>query len=356
MVNLRSVWLSHEQDPNINTFGDARMLSKITGLVRAVIALIVACIACNPAPGQEASSHAQPGTQWTVEQIQQAVAPMRAGRRLKPQSWPNGAKVAVCLTWDMDNDSWLLAAGNTEPVVLSANEYGAREGLRRILQLYDRYEIPATFFVPAVTGILYPEVISELKRRPQHEIGIHGWIHENLPKINNRAEESRLLQQTIEFWTKALGRKPVGYRAPDWAFSAYTLDLLREAGFEYDSSAMAMDEPYELVSHNHPTGLVELPVNFGLDDVSMEPPNWEPPELAFKEFQDEFDQAYQEGTFFMLTMHPMITGHRSHLIYLDHLIAYMKAKPGVWFATAQQVADYVRPAASERNAASKRQH
>jgi peptidoglycan-N-acetylglucosamine deacetylase len=284
----------------------------------------------------------QPGAKWTDEQIRAAVAPMRAGKRLTPKTWPNGAKVAVCLSWDLDNDSWLLAAGNTEPVVLSANEYGAREGIRRILKLYDRYDIPASFFVPAVSGMLYPEVIAEIKKRPRHEIGVHGWIHEHLPNLSDRAEEARLLKKSQDFWIKTLGKKPVGFRAPDWAFSAYTLDLIREAGFEYDSSAMAMDEPYEINSQGKPTGLVELPVSFGLDDVAMEPPNWEPPELAFKVFQHEFDEAYQEGTYFMLTMHPMITGHRSHLIYLDRLIAYMKTKPGVWFATAQQITEYVK--------------
>jgi len=317
------------------------MLSTATNLPR-VIAIAVTCLVSTLVFGQEQKPAIQPGTQWSDQQIKDAVAPMRAGRRLKPASWPNGAKVAVCLSFDMDNDSWLLATGNTEPVILSANEYGAREGLRRIMELFDRYDISGSFYIPAVSGMLYPEMITEIKKRPRHEVGIHGWIHENLPKLNDRAQEERLLHKAIDFWTKALGKKPVGYRAPDWAFSSYTLDLLRQAGFEYDSSGMAMDEPYEIVSHGKPTGMVEVPVNFGLDDVAMEPPNWEPPDLAFKEFQDEFDQAYKEGTFFMLTMHPMITGHRSHLMYLDRLIAYMQSKPGVWFATAQQVAEYVK--------------
>src|SRR5256884_5478178 len=46
------------------------------------------------------------------------------------------------------------------------------------------------------------------------------------------------------------------------AFSKYTLDLIRKAGFQYDSSAMAMDEPYELLSNGRPTGMVELPVDW----------------------------------------------------------------------------------------------
>ena len=316
------------------------MPSKPKRSLRQLACLAAALIFCTMVHAQEQPKE-QPGTKWTDKQIQEAVAPMRAGKRLTPKAWPNGAKVAVCLSWDLDNDTWLLAAGSTEPVALSANEYGAREGIRRIMNLYDRYDIPGSFFVPAVTGMLYPEVVAEIRKRSRHEIGVHGWIHEHLPNLSDKAEEARLLQKAMDFWAKTLGKKPVGYRAPDWAFSPHTLDLIREAGFKYDSSAMAMDEPYEIDSHGKPTGMVELPVSFGLDDIAMEPPNWEPPELAFKVFQDEFDEAYKEGTYFMLTMHPMITGHRSHLIYLDRLISYMRSKPGVWFATAQQIAEYV---------------
>lgn len=301
------------------------------------------------AHSEEQSSQAQPGTRWNDEQIQQAVAPMRAGRKLTPKSWPNGAKVAVCLSWDMDNESVFLARGKTAPIALSDGEYGAREGLPRIMELYDRHEIPGSFYIPAVSGLLYPEIIAELKKRPQHEVGIHGWIHENLVDLNNAAEEERLLRKALDFWTKALGKKPVGYRAPGWAFSPHTLELIRKAGFEYDSSAMAMDQPYEIVSHGQSTGLVELPVSWILDDYpyfSMPSAALPSPELIFKTYQDEFDRAYEEGTLFMLTMHPMISGHRSHIAYLDRLIVYMKSKPGVWFATGQQIAEYVKQQSS----------
>jgi peptidoglycan/xylan/chitin deacetylase (PgdA/CDA1 family) len=286
----------------------------------------------------------QPGTKLTDDQIKATVAPMRSGRKLTPKNWPNGAKVAVCLSWDMDNDTFDIAAGNTAPVVLSQGEYGATEGTQRILALYDKYDIPGSFYIPAVSGLLYPEMIQEITKRPRHEIGIHGWIHESLPDIDDRAEEERLLNKSIEFWTKILGKRPAGYRAPAWAFSKYTLDLIRKAGFQYDSSAMGMDEPYELVANGQATGLVELPVDWILDDYPYFISNGAlpAPELIFKVYQDEFDVAYREGTMFMLTMHPMVSGHRSRIIYLDKLIAYMKSKPGVWFATGQQIADYVK--------------
>jgi len=67
--------------------------------------------------------------------------------------------------------------------------------------------------------------------------------------------------QAIEYLTKAAGKRPVGYRAPAWAFSEHTIGLIRKAGFLYDSSLMAMDEPYELMSNGEPTGLTELAID-----------------------------------------------------------------------------------------------
>jgi peptidoglycan/xylan/chitin deacetylase (PgdA/CDA1 family) len=313
------------------------------------IRLLITCalVWSTPALVRVQEKKPQPGTKLTDEQIQKTVAPMRAGRKLTPKSWPSGARVAVCLSWDMDNETFEIAAGNTAPVVLSQGEYGATEGVQRIMGLYDKYNIPGSFYIPAVSGLLYPAMIQQITKSGRHEIGIHGWIHESLTDIDDQAEEERLLNKAIDFWTKSLRKRPVGYRAPAWAFSRYTLDLIRKAGFEYDSSAMGMDEPYELLANGQPTGMVELPVDWILDDYPYFISNGAlpSPELIFKVYQDEFDQAYKEGTMFMLTMHPMISGHRSRIVYLDKLIAYMKSKPGVWFATGQQIADYVKQSA-----------
>jgi peptidoglycan-N-acetylglucosamine deacetylase len=109
---------------------------------------------------------------------------------------------------------------------------------------------------------------------------------------------------------------------------------------------MAMDEPYELLANGQKTGMIELPINWIADDY----PYYEPqaggslpdPELVFEVYKGEFDVAYQEQTLFVLTMHPHISGHRSRIAALDKLVIYMKSKPGVWFATLEKVADYVK--------------
>jgi len=287
-------------------------------------------------------------TQWTEEQITRAVANVRAGKKLTPERWPNNSRVAVCISFDVDNETLSLSRGETAPVTLSAGEFGANPGLPRVLELLDSHNISASFYIPAVSAMLHPQMIQEIAKRNRHEIGVHGWIHENLQEMNSSAEEERLMKQAIDYLTKAAGKRPVGYRAPSWAFSEYTLGLIRKAGFLYDSSMMAMDEPYELVAGGQSTGMIELPVDWTLDDAPYlgRTGILPSPELIFKTYKEEFDLAYEEGTMFMLTLHPHIVGHRSRISHLDKLISYMKSKSGVWFATAEQIATYVKEAAA----------
>jgi peptidoglycan/xylan/chitin deacetylase (PgdA/CDA1 family) len=314
-------------------------------------------IAVTPAPrpagAQQQTPPPQPGTQWTDDQLRAAVAPARVGRKLTPKSWPNGARVAVCLTFDVDNESWLLAGGQTSPTTLSGADYGAQSGLPRILALLDRHQIPATFFIPAVSALLHPEMIPAIQKSGRHEIGVHGWIHEFPPAAGSAAEEERLMNKAIDFLTTATGKRPAGYRAPSWAFSANTLALVRKAGFLYESSLQAMDEPYEILSNGQPTGLVEIAIDWTLTETPYlgRGGTLPSPGALFALYRDEFDGAYAERTMFVLTLHPHVAGHRAPMKYFAELVSYMKSKPGVWFATAEQIARYVKANAEARGTA-----
>jgi peptidoglycan/xylan/chitin deacetylase (PgdA/CDA1 family) len=296
------------------------------------------------AAAQQQGLPAQPGTRWTDDQLRAAVAPARVGQKLTPKSWPGDARVAVRLSFDVDNESYLLARGETSPTTLSAADFGAEAGLPRILQLLDKYQVPASFFIPAVSALLHPEMIPAILKSGRHEIGVHGWIHESLVALNSESEEERLLNRAINYLTEATGKRPVGYRAPAWAFSRHTVGLLQRSGFLYDSSLQAMDEPYELVSNGEPTGIVELAIDWTLTETPYlgRGGTMPSPELLYQLYKEEFDGAYEQRTMFVLTLHPHVSGHRAPLHHLDQFIAYMKSKPGVWFATGEQIARYVK--------------
>ena len=287
-----------------------------------------------------------PGTRLSLDELRKQMFHVSAGRRLKPTSWPNGARVAVGLSFDVDNATATLSQGVLDYEVLSRGEYGAVDGLPRILRLLDKYQVPASFFIPAVSAALHPDMIKQIQASGRHEIGVHGWIHERLPLLNDEREEQRLLTQSIELLTKMTGKRPTGYRAPSWQFSFWTMQQIKDAGFLYDSSLMASDDAYELLLDGKPTGVIELPIERILDDAPYfgGGANGSNPSIdaVYEVFESEFNVAYEERGLFLLTMHPHIMGHRSRVALLEELIDHMKSEDRVWFATHEQIANHVR--------------
>jgi peptidoglycan/xylan/chitin deacetylase (PgdA/CDA1 family) len=311
-------------------------------VARAVILAIALAVFVRA--DQQAGGANQPGTKWTEAQLKEAIGLARVGRKLTPKSWPNGARVAVALSFDTDNEAPLLRDGTTSATSLSASEYGAASGIPRILDMLDRHKIPATFFVTGVDAMIHPEMVAGILKSGRHEIGVHGWIHEFTPRLSAE-EEERLLDQAIDYLTKVSGKRPLGYRAPSWAFSPVTLDLILKKSFLYDSSLQALDEPYEVMSRGKLTGLVELAIDWTLTETPFLGQNGRMPvpELLYKLYRDEFDGAWNERTMFVLTLHPYVSGHRAPMKHLEELVTYMKSKPGVWFATCAEIANYVKP-------------
>ena len=289
---------------------------------------------------------AKPGWQWTYDSAMTVVNAVRAGRSLKPVAWPNGARVAVLLSFDVDNETIALRYGEPTVGQLSQMQYGARVGLPRIVNLLDAHKIPATFFIPSVSLSITPTMADLIKKSGRHEFGVHGWIHEMNITLPDSAERALVKKAKAEL-EQLTGAKITGYRAPSWNFSPNTLSILRDMGFRYESSLMADDSPYELLQNGKPTGIVEIPVEWILDDAPLFDPRGQSymnPRDVAKVWMDEFDKAYAEGTMLVLTMHPHISGHRSRIVALEALINYIELKaPGkVWWATHGAVAEYAR--------------
>lgn len=282
---------------------------------------------------------------WPEARWRAIVGKVRAGRSLKPAAWPDGARVAVALSFDSDHESSTLRFGDSSPGKLSQGEYGSRVALRRIRETLARHAVKASFFVPAVVAELHPDEQRALAE-DGHEVGIHGWIHEFNSDLSE-TEERDIMLRSADVLERITGKRPVGLRTPSWDFTPYTLQICREMGLLYDSSLMADDEPYELLEDGMPTGIVELPVEWIKDDapyLNMDRRGTIRPYTAPLDvldiFKAEFDGAYAERGLFLVTMHPHIVGHRSRMRILDGLIEHIKGHDGVWFATHEEVARY----------------
>jgi peptidoglycan-N-acetylglucosamine deacetylase len=315
-------------------------------LLRIVaIGVFASLTACGSRDAQAQTENPKEPWNWSDEYVRSAVNHVRAGRDLNPDSWPDGARVAVLLSFDVDNETVEgLRTGEVSIGPLSQGQYGSRVALPRVVGLLNEKRIPATFFFPAWSLKLAPEQAALIQKSGLHEIGVHGWIHELNTALDGPTEE-RLLRQATDAIQEITGKRPVGYRAPSWNHSPNTLGIVRKMGFLYESSLMADDRPYELMQDGEATGVVELPVEWIQDDAPLFNPRgnaYMNPRDVMQVWIDEFDKAWEERTMFLLTMHPHISGHRSRIVALEGLIDHMKAKGGVWFATHEQTARYVR--------------
>lgn len=300
-------------------------------------------VGCAPPPAED---DVIPGWRWSDEDVMAAVNEIRAGRDLNPDSWPGGARVAVLLSFDVDNETIALRFGQPTIGALSQGEYGARVALRRVVDLLDEHDIPASFFFPAMSLVINPHQVGIIQAAGHHEFAVHGWIHELNSSIEDAEEERALLVRAVEHIEEVTGVRPVGYRAPSWNFSPNTMQIVRDLGFLYESSLMADDRPYELLHHGEPTGIVELPVEWILDDAPLLNPrgtSYSSPREVLQVYIDEFDRAYEEGTMFLLTMHPHYIGHRSRMVILEGLIEHINQRGSdVWYGTHRAAAEWVK--------------
>jgi peptidoglycan/xylan/chitin deacetylase (PgdA/CDA1 family) len=272
---------------------------------------------------------------------------VRAGKALRPAEWPGGARCAVALSFDSDHETSDLREGGTSIGRLAWGQMGARVGVPRILKLLDKYQVKASFYVPAVTALIHPDEQRRIVAEG-HEIGIHGWIHELNSVLPYEAERDLLLR-SADVLEKTSGVRAVGMRTPSWDFSWNTLALEAELGLLYDSSLMSDEDCYELLLDGKPCGVIELPVEWVRDDAVYFSMNrfsalrpYTPPADVLDIFRREFEAAYEDGGLFQLTMHPHIISYRSRIWLLEELIRLAQSRPGVWFATHADVARWAK--------------
>ena len=267
-----------------------------------------------------------------------------------PPAWPNGARCAVCFSFDMDAESLLhLYNPDKAPSRLatsSALRYGPEIAVPRLIEIFKRYDMQQTFFIPGWCIETYPKTIEALVKTG-HEIGHHGWLHER-PNTLSRGDEEKVLDRTLLAFDRIVGKRPSGYRAPAYALSEHTPKLLIERGFDYDASLVGDEIPYMLETGDGT--LVELPSDFSLDDwvqyVNMKEFGYmmpiQAPSRAMELFRAEFDAAWNNGGMWIAVWHPFVSGRLARAEAMVRLIEYMKKKGDVWFAPMSEISTHIR--------------
>lgn len=286
---------------------------------------------------------------WTrAEQDWRALLErVRAGRPLRPASWPGGARFAVAFSFDCDHECFELGAGGAAVGRLAWGEFGRRVGVPRILDALRRHAVPASFYVPAACALIDPDEPRRIVAAG-HEVGMHGWLHENNSRLD-RATERDLMLRARDVLERTAGVAPVGFRSANWDLSPHTIALVQELGLEYDTSLMADDSCYELLVDGVASGIVEVPVEWLRDDAvyllfNREPATrpWTTPDEVYAIFRRELEGAAREGGLFQLVLHPFVIGYRSRLWIVEKLIEDARTLGGAWFGTHAEVARWVR--------------
>jgi len=267
--------------------------------------------------------------------------------------WPDDKNCCVCVSFDLDAE-WVIMGEDRKtagmPKRLSLGEYvWQSEAIPRILNILDEYQIKSTFFVPGVNATNHPDVIQNIANRG-HEIACHGWEHESVFDLS-REEEKKKLLQTITAIEKVTGKRPIGNRGAGDELSPNTHDLLWEVGLLYDSSLRGHDMPYRIPKPESDAkdGLVIVPSYYEMDDFHLFAdypgvPGYEAriqsPQTAYEIWTTAFDGYYKYGLCYTTMFHPQIIGKPGYIMLLDRLLSYMKKFPKVWYAKADQIAEY----------------
>ncbi|MCW2295379.1 polysaccharide deacetylase family protein [Rhodococcus erythropolis] len=269
---------------------------------------------------------------------------------------PEGKTIVVNIGTDLDAQSvWMGGFGMITPATMARGQFCAEVGTPRLLRLYSDYAIKTTFFIPAHTVETWPEVCTDVLENG-HEVGHHGFWHENPRLLGSRDVEKGLMERALLTYQRKLGIRPVGYR--NWDPSEYTLDLLEEYGFRYDSSLMARDlevhRPQrwqvrwnEASRAGRSSSVLEMPVSWSLDDwpgLGHEPggqSGFGDPEVWLRRHKTVFDFAYEnvQNACYSAVVHPQLAGQAVMMPYVRALLEYISGHDGVWFATLADAAE-----------------
>jgi peptidoglycan/xylan/chitin deacetylase (PgdA/CDA1 family) len=217
-------------------------------------------------------------------------------------------------------------------------------GLPRVLALFERHGIVATFAVPAVVAEAWPAPVREIVARG-HEVAAHGEKHED-PSGLERDEERRRIARTTERLEAIAGVRPGGWftlprpgeRYAGGQISPHTVDLLIDAGYEYLGNGEADDIPhYWVTDFATRRCLLTLPYYFHFDDqffLMFPAPgkgsNLERPAPLLRNWTQELDAARRFGRCFAMTLHPRLIGWGNRLALLEQVLARARSGPPVW--------------------------
>ncbi len=279
-------------------------------------------------------------------------------------------KIICAFGTDIDSVAGWIGSygGGDSPSDIQRGVFASEVGNIRLLNLFKKYKLKTTFFIPGHSIESFPDQVKRIVDEG-HEIGAHGYLHEN-PIAMTPTQEEDVLAYTVDLIERVSGKKPRGYVAPWWEMSNSTAALLLKYGFTYDHSQGYRDfqpfyarvgDKWNLIDysktakewmkpmvHGKEIDLVEVGANWYVDDL--------PPMMFMKKaanshgfvnprdieemWRDQFDWVYDNMDYavFAFTIHPDVSGRPQVLAMLERLIKYINKKSGTEWMTFEEIA------------------
>ena len=281
-------------------------------------------------------------------------------KRLK---WPRGARIAVIPTvnvecWNPFPEKGKLSypgGPNVLPIPLPEDvpdlvnhtwrEYGHRVGFWRILEVFDRHRVRATATLNTQLGKRLPRILDELKKR-RWELVAHSRVENDL-LVNfskDREAERAYIRATLAEYEEVVGHKARGWLSPSVSPTANTLGILVEEGVEFFCDFVNDDQPYPIQVGKRT--ILSIPYSTEINDYPLFMRHFHSPDTVFEILKAQFDTLYEEGRtqgrIMNIGLHPHVIGQPYRIGTLHRILAYVKKRDKVWFASRQEIAAWYR--------------
>ena len=281
------------------------------------------------------------------ERIAYSALPERA-----PLRWPGGARVAVWVAPNIEHYEYLpelIRVRNPWPRVphpdilgYGLRDYGNRVGVWRLMQLFDRLQLPVTVSLSMAVLDLYPEIAQAMLER-QWEFMSHGLYNTRYHWGLSEDEERAAIEQCQQIHLRHTGRRLPGWFSPAASNTLQTPDLVAESGIAYLCDLYHDEQPTAVRVRSGE--LISLPYSMEINDSIAWRRGIEAQAFAQK-IRDEFDVLYAEGAVhgrvMNIAVHPFIMGQPHRIEALEQALSYIAQHEGVWWATGSQIVQHYR--------------
>jgi peptidoglycan/xylan/chitin deacetylase (PgdA/CDA1 family) len=286
-------------------------------------------------------------------QARASVTQPRKGRS-SGASWPNGIRLVVSVSMMFEaggqppkgTDSPFPKVDFPENVPSDAATntwfaYGYREGIPRLLELWDRHGVKVTSHMIGEAAKRHPDLAKEIVARG-HEASGHGprWSSQY---AMSRDDEKQFLIAARDMVEEVTGQRPLGYNANWLRRSPNTLSLLQELGYVYHIDDVSRDEPF--IEQVNGKDFVVVPYTLRNNDILLIEGRNYSPEKFLAQIKMDFDQLYDEAgsrrRMMSVSAHDRISGTPQMVKAWDAFLSYARRRPGVAFLRKDAIARYV---------------